>query len=164
VRRRKVDVENFEKKRKRRKVMWNQRNVVLLSGSLFLAGLVSGCGNTRRIESSEVPNNKPMSNEEAPVQKANLAGSGYYIVENRDCLWTIAAQPRVYGDSFEWPELFKANRDQIKDPDLIYPRQDLRVEKGLSLEEMNNAKRMAMATPKYVPHSKPRETLPVDYF
>jgi hypothetical protein len=155
-------VENFKNK-KRRKTMFNQKKVALLSGSLFLAGLVCGCGSTKRIESTEVPN-KPMANEEAPVQKANLASSGYYIVENRDCLWTIAAKPRVYGDSFEWPALFKANRDQIKDPDLIYPRQDLRVDEGLSLEEMNNAKRMAMATPKYVPHSKPRETLPVDYF
>ncbi len=105
-----------------------------------------------------------MSNEPAVAQKEALEPSGIYIVQKHDCLWTIADKPRVFGDSFEWPILYKANRDQIKDPDLIYPRQDLRVDKGLSLEEMNNAKRMASATPKYVPHSKPRETLPVDYF
>jgi hypothetical protein len=127
-------------------------------------GLVAfGCGSTKRIQSGEIPG-QPMSNEPVAMQRPDLKASGTYIVQKRDCLWTIAAQPRVFGDSFEWPILFKTNRDQIQDPDLIYPRQDLRVDKGLSMEEMGNAKRMASATPKYVPHSKPRETLPVDYF
>ena len=143
--------------------MLNRGNVVLLSGFLFLTGLVCGCGSAKRIDSAAIPD-KTMSNEQAPAQRASLAPLGHYIVQKHDCLWMIAGQPRVYGDSFEWPVLFKANRDEIKDPDLIYPRQDLRVDKGLSMEEMNNAKRMAMATPKYVPHSKPRETLPLDYF
>jgi hypothetical protein len=122
-----------------------------------------GCGSAKRIQSSEIPG-KPMSNEPAATQRAVLEPSGVYIVQKNDCLWTIAEKPRVFGDSFEWPALFKSNRDQIKDPDLIYPRQDLRVDRDISMEEMNNAKRMASATPKYVPHSKPRETLPVDYF
>ena len=107
---------------------------------------------------------KPMSNEAASVQKAGLVPSGHYIVQKHDCLWEIAGQPKVYGDSFQWPMLFKSNRDVIKDPDLIYPRQYLQVAKGYSMEEKNYSRQMAMATPKYVPHSKPRETLPLDYF
>ncbi len=134
-------------------------------GSAFLGmGLMAfGCGSAKRIDSAAIPD-KTMSNESVPAQRANLQSSGHYIVQKHDCLWMIAGKSRVYGDSFEWPMLFKANRDEIKDPDLIYPRQDLQVDKDASLEEMNNAKRMAMATPKYVPHSKPRETLPVNYF
>lgn len=122
-----------------------------------------GCGSTKRVESTEIPN-EPMSNEQIAKHNPNLKASGIYIVQKRDCLWTIAGKTRVFGDSFEWPLLFKTNRDTIKDPDLIYPRQDLRVDKGYSMEDLSNAKRMASATPKYVPHSKPRETLPVDYF
>lgn len=125
--------------------------------------MACGCGSAKRIESSSIPG-KPMSNEEVPTQKAGPVASGHYIVQKHDCLWEIAGQPGIYGDSFQWPMLFKSNRDVIKDPDLIYPRQDLSVSKGYSPEEKNHAKQMAMATPKYVPHIKPRETLPVDYF
>jgi hypothetical protein len=143
--------------------MLNQQKVVWLTGFLFLAGLGFGCGSNKRIESTEIPS-KPMANEEAPAQKAALSSSGRYIVQRHDCLWTIAGQPKIYGDSFQWPMLFKANRDEIRDPDLIYPRQNLSVENGYSPEERNHSRQMAMATPKYVPHSKPRETLPLDYF
>ena len=40
-----------------------------------------------------------------------------------ECLWKIASYPEVYGDATKWPEIFRANKDQIKDPDLIYPNQ-----------------------------------------
>ena len=31
------------------------------------------------------------------------------------------------GNGFAWPIIYKANRDQIKDPDLIYPDQVFKV-------------------------------------
>jgi len=137
---------------------------LFLSSVLLSLGLLAfGCGSAKRIQSSEIPD-KPMSNETVPASVAERGHVGHYFVQKHDCLWAIAGQPRVYGDPFEWPILFKANRDEIKDPDLIYPRQDLRVEKEPGMEEAANAKRLAAATPKYVPHSKPRETLPVNYF
>lgn len=143
--------------------MLNQKNFVRLFISLFVAGVVTGCGTGNRIQSTEMPG-KPMLDEGTPAQKAARTQLERYVVKNHDCLWEIAGQSRVYGDPFQWPMLFKANRDQIKDPDLIYPRQTLTVSKGYSLEERVQAKRMAMSTPKYVPHTKPRETLPVGYF
>ena len=142
--------------------MNNKNEKILAVFGLATLLLVCGCGE-KRIENSEVPK-QPGANENEGMDKASLAASGHYLVERHDCLWTIAAKPNIYGDSFQWPELFKANRDQIQDPDLIFPRQDLRVQKGFSSEEVNRARQMAMETPKYVPHSKPRETLPVDYF
>lgn len=141
--------------------MMKRKNVVLLFALLGVGSMVCGCG-TKRIESTQVPNGS--MSDQASAQKESLKALGHYFVEKHDCLWTIASQPRVYGDAFEWPLIYKANRDQIKDPDLIYPRQNLLVEKGFGLEERNRAEQMAKATPKYVPHSKPRETLPVDYF
>jgi nucleoid-associated protein YgaU len=42
-----------------------------------------------------------------------------------DTLSAIAQQ--LYGDASLWPRIFEANRDQIFDPDLIYPGQTLRV-------------------------------------
>ncbi|MCB5230684.1 MAG: LysM peptidoglycan-binding domain-containing protein [Candidatus Cloacimonas sp.] len=44
-----------------------------------------------------------------------------------ECLWRIAAYPEVYGKGSEWPLIYRANQDQIKDPDLIYPNQIFRI-------------------------------------
>ncbi|AEM88704.1 LysM peptidoglycan-binding domain-containing protein [Streptomyces violaceusniger] len=43
-------------------------------------------------------------------------------VHDGDSLWSIAGQ---HGDPAEWPALYKANQDQLTDPDLIYPGQQL---------------------------------------
>ena len=44
-----------------------------------------------------------------------------------ECLWTISSYPEIYNDPFQWPKIYRANTDQIKDPDLIYPNQILRI-------------------------------------
>ena len=46
-----------------------------------------------------------------------------YNPKNRDCLWRIAMY--VYKDARLWPLIYVANKDQIKDPDLIFPGQKL---------------------------------------
>ncbi|HSR16564.1 MAG TPA: LysM peptidoglycan-binding domain-containing protein [Ignavibacteriaceae bacterium] len=46
-----------------------------------------------------------------------------YTVVKGDHLWGIARQPQHYGNGFAWPVIYRANRDKIKDPDLIYPQQ-----------------------------------------
>ena len=40
-----------------------------------------------------------------------------------ECLWRIAGYPEVYSNAAKWPLIYRANKDQIKDPDLIYPNQ-----------------------------------------
>ena len=42
----------------------------------------------------------------------------------------IAGYGQIYGDTMKWPRLYRANRDQIEDPDLIYPDQVLNVPHG----------------------------------
>lgn len=46
-----------------------------------------------------------------------------YTVVRGDCLWNIAKKKDYYGNGFAWPKIYKANRDKIKNPDLIYPKQ-----------------------------------------
>ncbi|MDH7515066.1 MAG: LysM peptidoglycan-binding domain-containing protein [Bacteroidota bacterium] len=46
---------------------------------------------------------------------------------DRDCLWNIAKKPDIYGDAFRWPKIWQKNRDQIRNPDLIYPGQVLKI-------------------------------------
>jgi nucleoid-associated protein YgaU len=50
-----------------------------------------------------------------------------YTVVKGDCLWNIAKKKEHYGNGFAWPVIYKANRDQIKNPDLIYPKQTFKI-------------------------------------
>lgn len=50
-----------------------------------------------------------------------------YEVMKGDHLWGIASKPETYEDPYMWPRIYRANRDQINDPDLIYPKQMLTV-------------------------------------
>jgi len=45
-------------------------------------------------------------------------------LSTRDCLWNIAANPAVYGNPLLWEELYKANREALKqpaNPNLVMP-------------------------------------------
>jgi hypothetical protein len=58
----------------------------------------------------------PAEEEEAPV-----GGAEQYTVVPGDWLSKIAQS--FYGNWRSWDRIFEANRDRIKNPDLIYPRQ-----------------------------------------
>lgn len=49
--------------------------------------------------------------------------------ENRDCLWNIAKKPEIYNDAFAWPKIWRANMEQIRNPDVIHPGQQLSIVK-----------------------------------
>lgn len=46
---------------------------------------------------------------------------------NKECLWNIAGRKNTYNDSWKWKRIYNANKDKIKDPDLIYPNQVLKI-------------------------------------
>lgn len=52
-----------------------------------------------------------------------------FIPEKRDCLWRIAEYDYIYKNPWKWPLIWKANKDQIVDPDLIYPGQVFNIPK-----------------------------------
>lgn len=49
----------------------------------------------------------------------------WYEVKKGDTLWKIAKE--VYGDGSLYPDIFKANQDQLTDPDKIKVGQKLRI-------------------------------------
>jgi nucleoid-associated protein YgaU len=59
---------------------------------------------------------------EAPAQTAKVE---FYEIQKGDTLSAIAKQ--FYGDANAYPQIFEANREVIKDVDLIYPGQKIRV-------------------------------------
>ena len=62
-----------------------------------------------------------------------------WVVHKGEHLWGISAHGKVYGDPYQWPLLFKRNRHQIEDADLIYPGQVLHIERDLSNAEIDRA-------------------------
>jgi hypothetical protein len=62
-----------------------------------------------------------------------------WVVDEGEHLWGISAHHMVYGDPYQWPLLFKRNRNQIDDADLIYPGQVLHIERDLSNAEIDRA-------------------------
>lgn len=51
-----------------------------------------------------------------------------YTVRSGDTLSEIAK--REYGDAGQWRRIYEANRDQLDDPDLIHPGQELKIPAG----------------------------------
>lgn len=62
-----------------------------------------------------------------------------YEVVGGDSLWSISGRQEVYNNPYQWPLIFKANRDKIKDADLIYPGQNFTVNRNPSASETEMA-------------------------
>ena len=60
-----------------------------------------------------------------------IAPAKYHTVVRGDCLWNIAKKETYYSDPYMWPRIYRANKDKIKDADLIYPEQVLTVPMGI---------------------------------
>ncbi|MCB0196884.1 MAG: LysM peptidoglycan-binding domain-containing protein [Anaerolineae bacterium] len=66
----------------------------------------------------------PTPQPAAAQQKAETA-ERIYEVKPGDSLSKIALE--VYGNAARWSEIFEANKDQIKNPNLIHPGQKFRI-------------------------------------
>lgn len=58
-----------------------------------------------------------------------------HVVIKGETLWWIAEYRQIYDDPFQWPLIYKANRDRIKDPDLIYPDQVFQITRAPELTD-----------------------------
>jgi nucleoid-associated protein YgaU len=67
------------------------------------------------------------------------AGADSYTVVRGDNLWNISGKSDIYGDPYQWPLIYKANRSQIKDPDLIFPGQNFSIDRSASSAEIDAA-------------------------
>ncbi|MDD3801906.1 MAG: LysM peptidoglycan-binding domain-containing protein [Desulfuromonas thiophila] len=78
-------------------------------------------------------------------------------VRDGETLSSIAAQRSVYGDGLLWPLLYRANRDQIKDPRQIYPGQILTIPRGQSAADLENARETARQSGLFLPGENPAQ-------
>ena len=72
-----------------------------------------------------------------------VASAGQYSVVKGDNLWNISAKPDIYNNPYQWPLIYKANSNKIKDADLIYPGQVFDINSNPSSAEVDAAVRHA---------------------
>jgi LysM repeat protein len=128
-------------------------SAILVSSLMGLAG----CGAKQEVKPQETPVATAV-----PTPAPTPAAQRYSVVKH-DTLWGISGKQDVYGDNFQWPLIFKANRDQIQDPDIIEIGQDLAISREFKQEDVAAAIENAKKTPRYHKHKKPRKHLPIEY-
>jgi hypothetical protein len=69
--------------------------------------------------------------------------SSMHTVKRGETLPQIAALQDIYSDSLLWPLIYRANRDQIRDPRQLWPGQVLRIPRNASREDIQEARRYA---------------------
>ncbi|EMN42621.1 lipoprotein LipL71 [Leptospira weilii] len=65
-----------------------------------------------------------------------------YVVRKKipaDCLWRIAKDKRHYGTAKLWRRIYEANRNKIRNPNLIYPKQVLLIPPKKGPTQLNKA-------------------------
>ncbi len=129
---------------------------ILVTGVIALAG----CGAKQEVKPEPTPAVVAATPEPTPEP---TPAAQRYTVAKGDTLWGIAGMSDVYGDNFQWPLIFKANRDQIQDPDIIEIGQDLAISHEFSQAEVAQAIENAKKTPRYHRHTTPRKRLPIEY-
>jgi len=76
-----------------------------------------------------------------------------YKVKKGETLVDIAQRREIFNDKYMWPLIYKANRDQMRDPQVVFPGQVLSIPRDLSFEEIIEARKQTKAPPPYIPPS-----------
>lgn len=63
--------------------------------------------------------------KDKPKEETNPKSTGSYTIVSGDTLWAVAK--KYYGDGSKWPKIYEANKDKIKNPNLIYPKQKITI-------------------------------------
>lgn len=85
-------------------------NAEAVEKAVLMAGNVKGVGEVK------------IDNVAAPAPAENVE---YYVIQSGDTLSKLAQ--KYYGKAMDYPRIFEANREVIKDPDLIFVGQKIRI-------------------------------------
>ena len=107
----------------------------IVKAAAFFAVLafLGGCASTQTTPKETTKDVAPTTTTKA------TSADDTYNVSRGDHLWGIASKSRIYGNPYQWPLIYKANSDQIKDADLIHPGQSLTISRGASSADVSAA-------------------------
>lgn len=99
----------------------------------FKDGVVSlaGSGSAEALQKAVLMAGNVMGVGEVKIEGAQSSavddGTQYYVIKSGDTLSAVAKQ--FYGDANKYNAIFEANREVIKDANLIFPGQKIRIPK-----------------------------------
>ncbi len=94
--------------------------------AVLMAGNVNGVTKViPKFQINDVENPAEAKTEEDIVAALEPGNVEYYIIQSGDSLSKIAK--KYYNNAGEYPRIFEANKEVIKDPELIYPGQKIRI-------------------------------------
>lgn len=95
----------------------------------------------RKEEQKQAEVESSSSQKTTVVRETAVARPTSYTVRRGETLPQIAARNEIYNDASLWPIIYRANRDQIRDPKHLWPGQTLKVPRNFSHVEAVEAKR-----------------------
>ena len=84
-----------------------------------------------------------------------------YTVQTGENLYSIAARTNIYNEGLLWPLIYKANRDQIKDPQQIFPDQTLTITRNHSEDEKEKARETARNSGIFIQQHDSKQSTPL---
>ena len=120
-------------------------SLLKLSSALVIAVFTTGCISAKGLPpAASVPAEPATPVTPAPVvvvapePVADPVLTSWTVVPGNN-LWGIACKEEIYDFPEKWPLIYKANRSQIKDADLIYPGQVLTIPRDASKSQIDYA-------------------------
>jgi len=110
---------------------------------VFAAGIMifTGCGGGGTKVNSAADEEGQVMDEASQKSKEELPTT--YIVEAGDTLATIAEKAAIYGNKYQWPLIFDANKDILDNYRTIQEGQKLIIPRNVSAVEIEAAKQRA---------------------
>lgn len=100
---------------------------------------------------------RPTPNTPPVTQKPITA----YTVQTGENLYSITARANIYNEGLLWPLIYKANRDQIKDPQQIFPGQTLTITRNHTEYEKEQARETARKSGIFKQQHENEQTTPL---
>ena len=113
-----------------------------LGAGLISVVLLAGCASAKQAPATAEAAPAPAPAPEpaaAPEPMMEKPADDVHVVVAGEHLWGISGYSQVYNDPYQWPLIFKRNRDQIEDADLIYPGQELKISRDLTEDQVQQA-------------------------
>lgn len=92
-----------------------------------------------KAEEAKLRANGTLSDASEDMSATVAAGASQYEVEAGDNLWNISGKSEIYDNPYQWPLIYKANRDKINDADLIYAGQVFDIDRDASSADIDAA-------------------------
>ncbi len=84
-----------------------------------------GTGSIVDLNAKQPQDRQPLQNQPAAQSQPAAIAPEYYEIKKGDSLSAIAKQR--YGDATKWRIIYEANKDVIKNPDMIHPGQKIKI-------------------------------------